>query len=118
MATINLTKNLFNEKVANLSKLSEEFKFIGDKPAIVDFYATWCGPCKMLSPVLEELSEEYAGKIDIYKVNVDSEEELAVAFGISSVPTLFFLPVNGDPKKALGALPKSQLKAAIEDMLK
>lgn len=117
MATINLTKNLFNEKVANLDTISTKWKFLGDKPAIIDFYATWCGPCKMLSPVLEELSEEYAGKVDIYKVNVDSEEDLAITFGISSVPTLYFIPVNGDPKRALGALPKTQLKAAIEDML-
>lgn len=84
---------------------------------MIDFYAPWCGPCKMLAPVLEELSVEYEGKVDIYKVNVDDEEELAALFGIRSVPTLFFLPMKGNPQKAAGALPKDQLKKIMDEIL-
>ena len=117
MATINLTKGGFLTRIANYETNPEEFKFLGDKPAVIDFYASWCGPCKALAPVLEELSNEYIGKVDIYKVNVDDEEELAGIFGIRSVPTLIFIPMNGQPQMAQGALPKNKLKEVIDSLL-
>lgn len=84
---------------------------------IIDFYATWCGPCKAIAPILEELAKEYAGKIVIYKIDTDKERELAAAFGISSIPTLLFIPAKGDPQVAQGALPKESLKRAIDEFL-
>ena len=94
-----------------------DWKYEGDKPAIVDFYATWCGPCKALAPVLEELAKEYAGKVYIYKIDVDKEEELAGAFGIRSIPTLLWIPQSGKPTVTQGALPKPELKKMIDDTL-
>lgn len=118
MATINLTKGGFLRRVADFENSPNEWKFLGNKPALIDFFAPWCGPCKMLSPVLDELAEEYEGTIDIYKVNIDNEEELAEIFGIRSVPTLLFVPLQGDPKRAMGAMPKSELRNLINKMLK
>lgn len=115
MAIIHLNMAGFLRRIADIE--NKEWKFLGDKPALIDFYAPWCGPCKMLSPVLDELSDEYEGKVDIYKVNVDDEEELSAAFGIRSVPTLIFLPMNGAPQMSAGALQKPQLKEAIERIL-
>ena len=112
-----LTKTDFLAKVYNYEKNPKEWIFEGDKPAIVDFYATWCGPCKAIAPVLEELAKEYEGKIDIYKVDTDKESELARAFGIRSIPTLLFIPSKGDPQISQGALPKAQLKKAIDEFL-
>lgn len=112
-----LTKKEFMEKVYNYEKNSDKWVYEGDKPAIVDFYATWCGPCKAIAPVLEELAKEYDGKIVIYKIDTDKERELSAAFGISSIPTLLFIPVNGEPQIAQGALPKESLKRAIDDFL-
>lgn len=117
MATIHLTKEEFLQKVADYEKNPGTWKFLGDKPALIDFYAPWCGPCKMLSPVLDELSQEYSGKIDIYKINVDEEEELSMVFGIRSVPTLIFVPLDGAPQRAAGALSKQQLVQAFEEIL-
>ena len=117
MNTINLTKGGFLRKVANYLVHPGEWHFRGERPALIDFYAPWCGPCKSLSPVLDELAKEYAGRVDIYKVNVDEEEELSAAFGIRSVPTLIFVPMNGAPQMSAGALPKPQLKEAIERIL-
>lgn len=117
MATINLTKEGFLRRVADFENSPNVWKFLGDKPALIDFYAPWCGPCKMLSPVLDELSEEYAGKVDIYKVNVDEQEELSMIFGIRSVPTLIFVPMNGDPQRASGAMSKQQLAKIFDDLL-
>ena len=114
MATINLTKEQFISRIADYEKNPGSFEFLGDKPALIDFYAGWCGPCKMLAPVLEELSDEYAGKVDVYKVNVDDEPELASLFRIRSVPTLVFAPMEGDPHIAMGAPTKGQLKKAID----
>lgn len=117
MKTMSLNKADFLNKVANYETSPSEWKFLGERPAIIDFYATWCGPCKMLSPVLEELAAEYAGKIDIYKINVEEEEELAGAFGVRSVPTLLFVPMEGAPQMAQGALPKNVLQEAIRNVL-
>lgn len=88
MAITQLTKTEFSEKIANLDSAISEWHYLGSRPAIVDFYATWCGLCRTLAPILEELSEEYAGEVDIYKVDIDREQELAAAFGVRSVPTL------------------------------
>lgn len=115
--TIHLTRAEFLKKVADYENHSKEWKYLGDKPAIVDFYADWCGPCKMVAPILEELSKEYAGKIYIYKVDVDKEPELAKAFGIQSIPTLWFVPMKGEPQVSMGALSKEQLKGYIDKVL-
>ena len=117
MATKHLNKVDFLKKVANYEVDFEEWKFLGNRPALIDFYASWCGPCKGLAPVLEELSEEYADKIDIYKIDIDEEAELASIFNIRSVPTLIFAPMKGEPQMAQGALPKPNLKEAIERVL-
>ncbi|MDN4754641.1 thioredoxin [Porphyromonadaceae bacterium W3.11] len=115
--TIELTKADFLEKVMNYEKNPENWEYLGDKPAIIDFYAGWCGPCKALSPVLDELSEEYADQIHIYKVNTEVELELASIFGIRSIPTLLFVPMEGAPQMAQGALPKDALVQAINEVL-
>lgn len=117
MATINLTKGGFLKRVADYENSPQEWKFLGDKPALIDFYASWCGPCKALSPILEELAEEYAGKIDIYKVNVDDERELASLFRIRTVPTLVFVPLSGSPQMSAGAPSKAQLRKMLESLL-
>lgn len=114
---IHLTKTEFVQKVYNYEKNPDKWVYEGSIPAIVDFYATWCGPCKSIAPILEELAKEYDGKIVIYKVDTDKERELAAAFGISSIPTLLFIPAKGDPQIAQGALPKEALKRAIDDFL-
>lgn len=114
--TEHLTKETFLEKVFDYEK-NEEWKFNGQLPAIIDFWAPWCGPCKMIGPVLEELSDEYAGKINIYKVNTDEEQELGAVFGIRSIPSLLFIPLEGQPKMAVGALPKQSFKEIIEKEL-
>ncbi len=114
--TEHLTKETFLEKVFDYEK-NQEWKYQGELPAIIDFWAPWCGPCRMVGPILEELSEEYAGKIKIYKVNTDEEQELGAVFGIRSIPSLLFIPVDGQPKMAVGALPKETLKQAIEKEL-
>ena len=117
MKTIALTKADFLTKVANYETNPTEWKYLGDKPALVDFYASWCGPCKALAPVLEELAAEYGDSIYIYKVNTEEEQELAAAFGIRSIPTLLFIPKDGKPQMAQGALPKASLKEAIDKVL-
>ncbi|MBR3855060.1 MAG: thioredoxin [Bacteroidaceae bacterium] len=117
MATMNLTKDGFEKITSYTGAIQGNWEYIGNKPAVIDFYAPWCGPCKMLSPILEELSEEYSGQIDIYKVNVDNEEELSALLEIRSVPTLFFIPMQSEPQKAVGALSKQQLKKIFEDFL-
>lgn len=117
MSAIHLTKAEFLTRIYNFEDNPNEWKYLGDKPAIIDFYATWCGPCKNLAPTLEDLANEYEGRIIIYKIDVDKEEELAAAFGISSIPTLLFVPMHGDPQMTQGAQPKPSLKHAIEDIL-
>lgn len=117
MKTIALTKADFLTKVANYETSTTEWKYLGDKPALIDFYASWCGPCKAIAPILEELAAEYGDSIYIYKVNTEEEQELAAAFGIRSIPTLLFIPRDGKPQIAQGALPKAQLKEAIDKVL-
>jgi len=112
-----LTKETFLEKVFNY-EVNKEWKFEGELPCIIDFYADWCGPCKALAPVLEALGEEYKGKINIYKIDTEVEQELAAAFAIRSIPSMLFCPGNEQPQMANGALPKQQLEKIIEDVLK
>lgn len=116
MKTIHLTKEDFLTKVFNY-ETNTEWKYLGDKPALIDFYASWCGPCKALAPVLEELAAEYGDEIYIYKINTEEEQELAAAFNIRSIPTLLFIPMEGQPQMAMGAMPKNSLKEAIDKVM-
>lgn len=115
---VHITKADFLKKVYDFEKNPDEWKYLGSQPAIVDFYADWCGPCRQLSPVLDELAKEYSGKLTIYKVNVDNERGLATFFGIRSIPTLLFIPMKDKPQRSLGALSKTELKGIIKDVLK
>ena len=117
MKPIMLTKADFLAKVANYESSPNEWHYLGDRPALIDFYADWCGPCKGLAPVLDELAGEYDGKIYIYKVDTEREQELASVFGIRSIPSLLFVPMAGKPQMAQGALPKEALKKAIDELL-
>ncbi|MBN2657957.1 MAG: thioredoxin [Spirochaetales bacterium] len=111
-----LTVDTFKEKVFNYTE-NKEWKFEGDLPCIIDFYADWCGPCKMVAPILEELSTEFEGKMNVYKVNTEEQQELAAAFGIQSIPSLLFVPKDGQPQMAMGALPKNSLLDAMKSVL-
>ena len=115
--TIHLMKAEFLAKVSNFEANPNEWKYLGDKPCIVDFYATWCGPCKTIAPILEELAGKYKGQIYIYEVDVDAEPELAGAFGIQSIPTLFFCPMKGDRQIMQGGMPKESFEKAIAEIL-
>ena len=112
-----LTTAEFKEKVFNY-ETNKEWKYEGDVPCIIDFYADWCQPCKMVAPVLEELEEEFQGKIKVYKVDTEVERELAAVFGIQSIPSLLFVPMDAQPQMAMGALPKETFEQAIKDVLK
>jgi thioredoxin 1 len=116
MTIEHLTKDTFLEKVFNFEK-NQEWKFEGELPCLIDFYADWCGPCKMVAPILEDLSKEYDGKINIYKIDTEAEQELSMAFGIRSIPSMLFVPKDGQPQMAVGALPKDSLKQAINEVL-
>jgi thioredoxin len=111
-----LTAETFKEKVFNYAE-NKEWKFEGDKPCMIDFYADWCMPCKMVAPILEELQDEYEGKLNIYKIDTEQERELAGIFGIQSIPSLLFVPKDGQPQMAMGALPKETFQKAIKDVL-
>ena len=115
--TINLTKAEFLTKVANFEESPDKWIYLGDKPCLIDFYADWCGPCKMVAPILEELAEEYKDDIYIYKIDTEAEQELAAAFGIRSIPSILFCPMGEQPQMAQGALPKDGFKKAIEEVL-
>lgn len=117
MGTIHLTKAEFLSKVANYEANPTQWKYLGDKPCIIDFYASWCGPCKTIAPILEDLAKEYDGQIYIYKINTEEEQELAAAFGIRSIPTLLFCPMGGAPQMTQGAMPKESFKQAINEVL-
>lgn len=115
--TEHLTKQDFLDKVFDFEK-EKEWKFKGELPVIIDFYADWCQPCKMVAPIFEELSDEYSGKLNIYKINTEQEQELAAAFGISSIPSILFIPKDDKPQMAVGAYPKDGLEKIIKDVLK
>lgn len=112
-----LTKETFLNKVFDYENNSE-WKFKGDKPCVIDFYADWCAPCKMIAPILEELSKEYEGKIDIFKIDTEKEQELSAVFGIRSIPSVLFIPLENEPQMAMGALPKESFIDAFKDVLK
>ena len=111
-----LTTEEFKNKVFNYD-VNKEWKYSGELPAIIDFYADWCGPCKMVAPILQEIAKEYNGKLIVYKVDTENERELAAAFGISSIPTLLFVPMTGQPQAAMGALPRQSFDKAIKEIL-
>jgi thioredoxin 1 len=111
-----LTKETFLQKVFNYEQ-NKEWQFAGELPAVIDFWAPWCGPCRTVGPIIDELSNEYSGKVNFYKVNVDDEQELAGVFGVRSIPALLFVPKTGKPKMSIGALPKDALKDTVEKEL-
>ncbi|MBN2602323.1 MAG: thioredoxin [Candidatus Marinimicrobia bacterium] len=114
--TEHLKKEEFKTKVFDFEK-NAEWKFEGGLPCIIDFYADWCSPCKMIAPILEEISEEYKGKLNVYKVDTEQEQELASVFGIRSIPSILFVPKTGNPQMAVGALPKTNIENAIREVL-
>ncbi len=111
-----LTKQTFLKKVFDYEN-KQEWEFAGERPCIIDFYADWCAPCRMVAPVLEELAKEYDGKVDIYKIDTEAEQELASVFGIRSIPSILFVPMNDKPQMAQGALPKESFVQAINEIL-
>ncbi|WP_026474866.1 thioredoxin [Alkaliflexus imshenetskii] len=111
-----LTAETFKAKVFDYVN-NKDWKYSGDRPCLIDFYADWCGPCKMVAPVLDELSKEYGDKLDIFKVDTEAERELSAVFGIQSIPSFLFVPMNGQPQMAMGALPKDTFEKAIKDVL-
>lgn len=112
-----LTKEKFIEKIFDFEK-EKDWKFKGDKPAVIDFYASWCAPCKALSPIIEELSEEYSGKVDIYKIDTETEPELSAAFGIRSIPSILFIPLKDQPQMAQGAISKDNFENIFKELFK
>ncbi len=117
MPTVNLTAQKFKDEVFDYTQENKDWKYKGSKPAIIDFYADWCGPCKAIAPVLEELSAEYAEDITIYKIDTEAEQELSAMFGIRSIPSILFIPMNKQPMMQAGAMPKNALKEVIEKEL-
>lgn len=117
MATIKLTAELFKEKFFDYTQV-QEWQYNGERPAVIDFYADWCGPCKMVAPIMEELSDEYSGEVDIYKVDTEVEQELSSIFGIRSIPSILFVPIDGrQPMMQAGALPKDAFNEIINKEL-
>lgn len=116
MKTVEMTSEMFKSKIMNY-ETSTEWNYQGDRPVLIDFYATWCGPCKATAPNVEKIAEEYDGKVDVYKVDVDQQQELAAVFGVQSIPTLLFIPKDGTPTKNVGAMSYAQLKEAVNQVL-
>jgi len=112
-----LTVATFKEKVFDYEKNPDNWTFEGDLPCIVDFYADWCKPCKLIAPIMEELATEYEGKINVYKINTEQQRELSSVFGIRSIPAVLFIPMEGQPQMSTGALPKESFKQAIDEFL-
>lgn len=110
-----LTAEDFGNKVYNLD--AETLTYLGNKPAIVDFTASWCGPCRQIAPILEELAAEYDGQVVIYKVDVDKCSDIAAAFGIQSIPAILYIPLNGEPQMTVGSRGKAQFKDEIQKIL-
>ena len=110
-----LNKHTFAEKVFDF-ETEKEWKFKGERPCIIDFYADWCAPCRMVAPVLEEISKDYDGKVDVYKINTEEQQELASMFGIRSIPAVLFVPIGEQPKMSIGALPKESFQQAISEI--
>ena len=117
MGAIHLTKGGFENRIAKIEDLANGWNFLGERPALIDFFASWCGPCQRLSPIIDELAEEYKGRIDIYKVNVDEEEVLAQIFKVRSIPTLVYIPKQGAPTIQAGGKTKAELKELIDSIL-
>lgn len=115
--TIQLTRADFLKNVMDYEQNPAKWNYLGDKPCIIDFYADWCGPCKMIAPVLEELAQEYKDQIYIYKVDTEAEMELSAVFGIRSIPSILFCPMDEEPQMANGALPKHNLEQIIREFL-
>ena len=114
MSVINLTKGGFENRIAKIDEMAKEWRFLGERPALIDFYASWCGPCQRLSPIIDELAQEYEGKVDIYKVDVDAEEDLARLFKVRSIPTLVYIPTEGLPVVEMGGKGKGELKEKLD----
>ncbi|EEX71865.1 thioredoxin [Alloprevotella tannerae] len=117
MSVQNLTIADFKKQIMDFEANPQEWKYLGDKPAIIDFYATWCGPCKATAPVLEKIAEKYDGRINVFKVDVDKEQELAALFGVRSIPSLLFIPMSEKPQMATGAMMQNDFERAIADIL-
>ena len=114
---IQMNKQMFLDKVFDYTTGATEWKYLGDKPCVIDFYATWCGPCRMVAPILKDLAKEYGDQIVIYKVDTDKEKELSMAMGIQSLPTIVFIPQAGQPQVIVGAADKATFKRAIDEVL-
>jgi thioredoxin len=112
-----LTAAVFKQKVFNY-ETNKTWKYAGDKPAIIDFYADWCGPCKVIAPTIAQIADEYKGKINVYKVNVDNEKEIAGAFGISGIPAILFIPMSEQPQMSTGVINREAFDKAIKEVLK
>ena len=117
MSVQNLTTLDFKKQIMDFDTNPQEWKYLGDKPAIIDFYATWCGPCKATAPVLEKIAEKYDGRINVFKVDVDKEQELAALFGVRSIPSLLFIPMSEKPQMATGAMMQNDFERAIANIL-
>ena len=116
-SVIQMNKQMFLDKVFDYTTGATEWKYLGNKPCVIDFYATWCGPCRMVTPILKDLAKEYGEKIVIYKVDTDKEKELSMAMGIQSLPTIVFIPQSGQPQVIVGAADKATFKRAIDEVL-
>lgn len=112
---VQMDKKMFLTQVFDYEKNPNEWKFIGKRPCVIDFYADWCGPCRLVAPIMDDMAKEYEGKVDFYKINVDNEKELARMFGIQSIPAVLFIPSEGKPQMTQGALPKTTFVQIIND---